>query len=81
MPGARGEDLWRVVEDTTAPEDARAGAAIALRNEAGAHPRLRVAAEAVASPRLRVALERAADPEAEEAALDEALEAFARERS
>lgn len=81
VPGARGEDLWRVVEDTTAPEDARAGAAIALRNEAGAHPRLRVAAEAVASPRLRVALERAADPEAEEAALDEALEAFARERS
>jgi len=77
-PAARGDDLWRVVEDTSAPEDARAGAAVALRNEDGAHPRLRIAAEAVASPKLRVALEKASDPAADDEALDEALEAFDR---
>jgi hypothetical protein len=76
---AREEDLWRVVEDTSAPEDARAGAAVALRRGDGAAPRLRIAAEAVASPRLRIALEKAADPEAEDEALDDSLTAFERE--
>ena len=73
----RDEDLWRVVEDVTAPEQARAAAALALRGAEDAPARLRVAAEAVASPRLRVALETAADREAEDAALDEALERVA----
>ncbi|MBX3231870.1 MAG: hypothetical protein KF837_31385 [Labilithrix sp.] len=72
---ARSEDLWRVVEDAGAPEDARAGAAVALRTEEGAAERLRVAADTAASPRLRVALERAADPETDDTILDAALEA------
>lgn len=58
----RDEDLWSVVEDPAAPEDARAGAAIALRtslDEAGKE-RVRVAAEATASPKLRIALDAAA---------------------
>ena len=71
--GMSDESLWRIVEDAGAPEDARAGAAIALRDARDAAPRLRVAAQAVASPHLRVALEAAADPAVEEAALDEAL--------
>jgi len=57
----REDDLWRVVEDPAAPEDARAGAMVVLRpklDEAGKR-RVRVAAEATASPRLRVVLERA----------------------
>lgn len=63
----REEDLWRVVEDPGAPEEARAGAAILLRSADGARPRLRIAAEAVASPRLRVALEAEEEEDAEEA--------------
>jgi hypothetical protein len=70
----REEDLWRIVEDPGAPEEARAAAAILLRSNEGARPRLRIAAEAVASPRLRVALE-AEDEEA----VDEALEAYVRQ--
>jgi hypothetical protein len=53
------EELWRVVEDATAPATARAGAAVALRvalDEEG-RVRLRAAADACAAPRLRVALE------------------------
>ena len=72
----RDDDLWQVVEDSSAPEDARAGAALALRSSEEAAPRLRIAAETVASPRLRVALERAADPDADERALDDALASF-----
>lgn len=55
---ARDEELWRVVEDPGAPEDARAAAAFILRRP-GEHDaaRLRVAAQAVAAPRLRIALE------------------------
>jgi len=55
------EDLWTVLHDASAPEDARAAAAMALRaslDDAG-RARVRVAADAVASPRLRVALESA----------------------
>lgn len=59
----RDEDLLRLVEDSSAPEAARAGAAIALRGREAqdeeARARVRVAAEATASPRLRVALEAA----------------------
>jgi hypothetical protein len=57
----RDDDLWRVVEDPTAPEDARAGAMVVLRPklDAAGKQRVRVAAEATASPRLRVVLERA----------------------
>ncbi|HEY8074764.1 MAG TPA: hypothetical protein VIF62_11655 [Labilithrix sp.] len=68
----REDDLWRVVEDPGAPADARAGAAMVLKNtldDAG-RARVRVAAEATASPKLRVALESAtagADERLEEA--------------
>ena len=71
----RDDDLWRVVEDPSAPEDARGGAAMLLRrslDDAG-KARVRVAAEATASPKLRVALDAAAG-EADEpfdVALDE----------
>ena len=71
--GIPDETLWRIVEDASAPEDARVGAAVALRHAEDAAPRLRVAAGAVVSPQLRVALEAAADPALEESALDEAL--------
>jgi hypothetical protein len=74
----RDEDLWRVVEDPAAPEDARAGAAMLLRrslDEAG-KARVRVAAEATASPRLRVVLDTAAS-EKDDAALAAALEEMA----
>lgn len=57
----REDDLWRVVEDPSAPEDARAGAMVVLRpklDDAGKQ-RVRIAAEATASPTLRVVLERA----------------------
>lgn len=66
----REEDLWRVVEDPRASEDARAAAALVLRGglDAPGKARVRVAAEATASPRLRVALE-AATGEDEAAAL------------
>jgi hypothetical protein len=71
----REEDLWRVVEDPGAPEEARAAAAVLLRGTDGAKPRLRVAADAVASPRLRVALEAEEEEQAEEA-----LKAYLRQR-
>lgn len=71
----REEDLWRVVEDPRASEDARAAAALLLRkglDERG-KARVRVAAEATASPKLRVALEAqvAGDDDAALSALDE----------
>ena len=71
----RDDDLWRVVEDPSAPEDARGGAAMLLRGSLDdvGKARVRVAAEATASPKLRVALDAAAG-EADErfdAALDE----------
>lgn len=71
----RDEDLWRVVEDPGAPEDARAAAAFILRRpgeETAPAERLRVAAQAVAAPRLRIALE--SDDE-------DALEAYCAEPS
>jgi hypothetical protein len=58
----RDDDLWRLVEDPSAPADARGGAALLLRrslDEEG-KARVRVAAEATASPQLRVALDAAA---------------------
>lgn len=75
----RDEDLWAVVEDPAAPEDARAGAAIALRAgkglDADGKARIRVAAEATASPRLRVALD-AASGDSTERATDALNELF-----
>ena len=58
----RDEDLWRLVEDPRATEDARAGAAFLLRKslDAEGKARVRVAADATASPKLRVALDAAA---------------------
>lgn len=76
----RDDDLWRVVEDPSAPEDARGGAALLLRrslDEAG-KARVRVAAEATASPKLRVALDAAASDTADEA-MHAALEELAGE--
>src|SRR5262249_62187220 len=67
------EELWRVIEDPTAPMDARAGAAAAIGrdlDEAG-RTRLRVAAAACAAPKLRVALSAVADEEEIEGAFAE----------
>jgi hypothetical protein len=64
--GVADDELWQIVHDPAANEDARAGAALLLRARPEAQPRLRVAAESAASPCLRVALEAAADPEVEE---------------
>jgi hypothetical protein len=64
--GVSEDELWQIVHDPAANEDARAAAALLLRARPEAHPRLRVAAESAASPRLRIALEAAADPEVEE---------------
>jgi hypothetical protein len=75
------EDLWAVVEDPAAPEDARAAAAALLRAslDAAGRDRIRVASAAAASPRLRVALETTADAatdeEAEQSLVDLAHEA------
>jgi len=78
----RSEDLLRVIEDTAAPEDARAGAAFLLRAppEDEIQTRVRIAAEATASPALRIALEAAAEAESEEEE-EEVLASFARHRS
>lgn len=53
------EQLWTTVEDSRAPETARAGAAVALRaklDDAG-RARLRAIADSCAAPKLRIALE------------------------
>ena len=58
----RDEDLWRLIEDPSAPGDARGAAALLLRgslDDAG-RARVRVASDATASPKLRVALDAAA---------------------
>jgi hypothetical protein len=69
----RDDDLLDVVEDASAPPDARAAAAVVLRKTAGPDVRakLRVVADAIAEPKLRVAIESAAadDDEAVDAAL------------
>jgi hypothetical protein len=73
------DELWRIVEDPSAPEAARLGAALVLRRIDGASPAspmLRVAADAVASPKLRVALETAADPEIDDEELERKLTAL-----
>jgi hypothetical protein len=74
----RDDDLLDVVEDATAPPDARAAAAVVLRKTAGPDVRakLRVVADAIAEPRLRVAIETAAadDDEAVDAALGDLAE-------
>ncbi|MCL2778481.1 MAG: hypothetical protein FWD73_10795 [Polyangiaceae bacterium] len=59
----RDEDLWPLVENPAAPEDARAAAAMVLRRslDDSGKARLRIAAEATLSPKLRVALDAAAD--------------------
>ncbi len=65
------EQLWRIVEDPTQPEAARAGAAIALRRrlDDDGRARLRVASATSASGTLRTAFE-AAETDDEEAARD-----------
>jgi len=62
------EELWRIVEDVSAPADARAGAAVALRrwiDDAG-RARLHRAAVTTAHPRLRIAIESAASGSTED---------------
>jgi hypothetical protein len=75
------EALWRVVEDTEAPRDARAAAAMALRSDlqAEGRARLRVVADECESPKLRIALETALDEEAEDDRVYEALEKVSRQ--
>lgn len=70
----RREDALRVVEDPTAPADARVGAALALMNEATDDERLRVrvAADSSAYPKVRVALEAALEGEVDEDLVEEA---------
>lgn len=80
----RDEDLWRLVEDPAAPEDARAGAVMALRSGKGGlgeegKARVRVAADATASPKLRVVLDAAVADSDEEA--KEALHALIEQES
>ena len=72
----REEDLWEIVESSSAPEDARAAAALLLRgaeDDAPARVRLRVASEAIVSKKLRIAIEAAAgsDDDAAEEALED----------
>lgn len=76
----RDEDLWRLIEDPTAPEDARAGAALVLREglDDEGKSRVRVVAESTASPKLRVALDAAASGAPDEA-LAKALNELAEE--
>ena len=72
--------LLRLVEDSAAPAESRAGAAVVAITAGGdeARERVRLAAERSASPRLRVALTRIAD-EAEDEAIIEAIEAIERD--
>lgn len=74
------DDLWAIVEDPAAPEDARAAAAALLRAslDGAGRERIRVASAAAASPRLRVALETTADAETDEEA-EQSLVDLARE--
>lgn len=74
----REEDLWRIVEDPAAPEDARAGAAALLRSslDDDGRARIRVASETTASPRLRVALDATVEAE-DDASVEQHLAAMA----
>jgi hypothetical protein len=65
-PALAPDELWRVVEDTTTANTARAGAAVALRERLDdqGRERLRILADACAEPHLRVALEAVASDEA-----------------
>lgn len=78
----REEDLFRVVEDPSAPADARAGAAHVLRSsiDQAGKARIRVVAEATASPKLRVALDAVAG-DAPEESVEAAMQALAEGRS
>src|SRR5690606_9571611 len=69
--GIAVDRLIRVIEDPTAAEDQRVGAALALRQriEPDERQRIRIAARASVSPKLRIALERVADEATDEAAL------------
>jgi hypothetical protein len=75
-PAVPPDELWRIVEDTTAPATARAGAAVALRPALDASDRVRLGAvaDACAAPRLRVALEAVASSDEDEARLHGALD-------
>jgi hypothetical protein len=58
-PSLPAEELWRIVENPSAPPTARAGAALVLRDnlDSAGCVRLRRAAEACAAPHLRAALD------------------------
>ncbi|MCL2725689.1 MAG: hypothetical protein FWD69_14765 [Polyangiaceae bacterium] len=75
----REEDLWQLVEDPSAPEDVRAGAAMVLRRtlDENGKTRLCAAANATVSPKLRVALDVAADSDEK---MTEALRAITDDR-
>jgi hypothetical protein len=78
------DKLWRIVEDPSAPPDARAGAAVALGAtiDGEGRARLKAAAEVIAAPRLRIAIEAAAkeSPEEELAAALAEVESEGQER-
>jgi hypothetical protein len=70
------EQLWQIFESGAADSEARAGAAIALRErlDESCRRRLRVVAATTASPKLRTAIESAASDD--DASLEEALAAL-----
>lgn len=72
----RDEDLWAILEEPSATDEARAASAFLLRRTGDdfASERIRIAVSADESPRLRVAIDRVLETSAEE---DEAREAFA----
>jgi hypothetical protein len=74
------EDVYETLENAAAPPERRIGAAITLAGagEPDAPARIRVAAEGCADARLRIALESIAEGEADDEAVEEALEASRR---
>lgn len=79
-PDASTEALFRVLENDEAPREARAGAAIALRQKVDTEgrERMRLVAESSSSPKLRAAVEAALDEDADERRLEEVLEEASR---
>jgi hypothetical protein len=73
------DELWRVVEDPAALEEARVGAALALGSSADDHARLRAVAEESVSPRVRIAIDAAAEEDDDVVA--EKLDAQGRHRA
>lgn len=68
------DDIAAVLDDPSAPREARIGAALALANDPAGRPKIRVAAEATAAPALRIALEQVEAGTLDAASLEASLE-------